>query len=112
MSDETEGKKEELPSFESLYAGRFQTDKNFKVTEISHESAALLNCPPEDIISKEFGSDFGPARSIIEDSLKGKIQLSDCKCLDGSSCNICLRVKEREDQKGYNIVFFKESPHF
>ncbi|MFB3851691.1 MAG: sensor histidine kinase [Acidobacteriota bacterium] len=112
MRDEREGKKEELQDFESLFVGRFKTDKDLRVLEISEASSELLNCSPSDIITKQFTVDFGPTKAIFEDSLKGKVQLCEFKNIDGTSCNACFRIKENEEGSGYDVVFIKEQPPF
>ncbi len=112
MSDEREGKKEELPSFESLYVGRFKIDKNLRVVDISDESARILNCTAADLISKEFTADFGPGKNLFEDFLEGKVQICECKMVDGTSCNMCFRIKESSNGKGFDVVFAKECPPF
>ena len=112
MTDEREGKKEELQTFESLFVGRFKTDKELRIMEISEASSELLNCSPSDIISKKFTTDFGPPKAFFDDALSGKVQLCEFKNLDGTSCNACFRARETLCGDGYDIVFIKEQPPF
>lgn len=112
MSDEREGQRKNLEDFESLFVGRFKTDKNLRVIEISDKSANLLNGVSSDIISRKFTTDFGPDMSFFEDSLKGRVQLCEFRMLDGTSCNMCLRIKECDNNEGYDVVFCKDQPPF
>jgi K+-sensing histidine kinase KdpD len=105
------GRKRALRPIESFGIGRIITDSDFRVTEISEESARLLGGEPEQLLSRELSKDFGPRREILEQAAAGTIQLSECRTADGNTANACFRVLKLDgtQPEGYDVLFLKES---
>jgi len=113
MGDRREnvGKKLLMKPLESFGIGRMMTDEDFRITEISEQSANLLGATADFLIAKQLSSDIGPERDVLEEAAGGKIRLSKCKTADGATANICFRVMKVDgaDSSGYDVIFLKES---
>ncbi|HNQ77748.1 MAG TPA: PAS domain-containing sensor histidine kinase [Acidobacteriota bacterium] len=114
MSDVGEhvGKKRALRPLESFGIGRLITDEDFRVVEISEQSARLLGAEPEDLLSKRLTGEIGPRREVLEEAARGKIHLSECRTADGGTINVCFRVMKLNggsDAEGFDVIFLKES---
>ncbi len=95
---------------EDLLVGSILLDNDFRVVDISEESANLLNSLPSDLLSKKFGEDFGPSKSHLEENLNGITRMCEFSGENGFSCNCCFRIKKNDS--GYDVIFFKEGSNF
>lgn len=106
------GIKKALRPLEAFGIGRLITDADFRVVEISEQSARLLGAEPEDLLSKQLTGEIGPSRNVLEEAAEGKIHLSECRTADGGTINVCFRVMKLNGgsgSEGYDVIFLKES---
>jgi K+-sensing histidine kinase KdpD len=108
------GRKKAFMPIESFGIGRVITDMDFRITEISEESARLLGGNSDQLLSRQLSVDLGPKREVLEDAANGTIQLSECITADGTKANACFRVlklngKDGAAFEGYDVLFLKES---
>lgn len=111
MKRESEGKMN-CEMFKNLSIGYFVLDEEFKVIETDETSASLLNSSQSELISKKFALDFGPKKEFLNEALKGKSCVSHFKTVDGNIIKVCFRIKKRNKDNGYDVVFMKEDNHF